>query len=66
MSKVHTVDDLTIIAMVGKGTQGGKVYLVKDIATKEVYTLKAIRKSKIQEKNKAQYIFSERSLLIEV
>lgn len=66
MDKNYSVDDFTIIAQVGKATQGGKVYLVKERATKEIYTLKTIKKSKVQEKSKAHYIFSERSLLIEV
>lgn len=66
MSKSYGVDDFTIVALLGKGKQGSKIYLVKDKGNKQIYALKTIRKSRVQEKNKAHYVFSERSILIEV
>lgn len=55
--KKHTVDDFNILTVLGKGLYG-KVFLVREIETQSIYAMKVLKKSIIERKNKAHYVFS--------
>lgn len=57
MMKKHTVDDFNILTVLGKGLYG-KVFLVREIETQSIYAMKVLKKSIIERKNKAHYVFS--------
>ena len=61
----NTIDDYELLCVIGKGVFG-KIYLVKEIKTAEVYAMKVVKKILIEQQNKLKYIFTERNLLIEV
>ena len=65
MNKKYTIDDFNLLTVLGKGLYG-KVFLVREIESQHVYALKVLKKSLIERKNKAHYVFSERNILIEV
>lgn len=65
MSKEHTIDDYSILCVIGKGCFG-QIYLVKEVVSGQVYAMKVVKKRLIEKKNKLQCIFTERNLLIEV
>ncbi len=65
MNKKYTVDDFYLLTVLGKGPYG-KVFLVREVETQQVFALKVLKKKLIEKKDKAHYVFSERNLLVEV
>ena len=63
--KSYTLDDFTILSVIGKGIFG-KIFLVRENTTSKIYSLKALKKKLLQEQNKVQNIFTERVLLTKV
>ena len=59
------VDDYEMLCVIGKGVFG-KVYLVRELKTQQVFAMKVIKKSLIAKQNKMRYIFTERNALIQV
>lgn len=51
--------------MIGKGVYG-KVFLVRELASGQVFAMKVVKKKLIEKQNKLKYIFTERNVLIEV
>lgn len=60
-----SIDDYELLCVIGRGCYG-KIYLVRELKTAQVYAMKVVKKKLIEEKNKLKYIFTERNALIEV
>lgn len=61
----HSIDDYELLCVIGRGVFG-KIYLVRELTTGDVFAMKVVKKHLIEQKNKLHYIFTERNLLIEV
>ena len=58
-----TIDDFTLIKVVGKGSYG-KVLLVKKIEDQKIYAMKILKKKHMAKKNQIEHIKTERSILV--
>lgn len=65
MIKKYTVDDFTIVTVLGKGVYG-KIFLVRELETEQIYALKVLKKTIVERKHKSHEVFSERNILAEV
>jgi len=61
-SSAPRLDSFKIIKVIGKGSFG-KVFLVKEIKTDEMYALKVLRKDNIIKRNQVEHTRTERSVL---
>ena len=61
----HSIDDYELLCVIGRGVFG-KIYLVREVKSAQVFAMKVVKKHLIEQKNKLKYIFTERNLLIEV
>lgn len=61
----HSIDDYELLCVIGRGVFG-KIYLVREVKSAQVFAMKVVKKHLIEQKNKLNYIFTERNLLIEV
>ena len=62
---VNCIDDYEMLCVIGRGVFG-KVYLVREIKSAQIYAMKVVKKKLMEQQNKMKYIFTERNLLIEV
>lgn len=58
-----TIDDFSILKVVGKGAYG-KVLLVKKNNDQKVYAMKVLKKTKMIKKNQTEHIKTERRILV--
>jgi len=65
MIKKYSIDDFNLLTVLGKGLYG-KVFLVRELESQQVFALKVMKKSIIERKHKEQFVFSERNMLVEV
>ena len=63
LSKKVTLDDFTLLTVLGKGTYA-KVVLVKKKDTEKIYAMKIIKKSRISKPKHEEHIYNERNILI--
>lgn len=59
------LEDFEVMKLVGRGAFG-KVFQVQKRGTAEIYAMKVMRKDKILEKNRAEYMKAERDILTKI
>ncbi|KAJ3437285.1 non-specific serine/threonine protein kinase [Anaeramoeba flamelloides] len=64
-NKKVTVDDFSLLKVIGRGNFG-KVMLVKEKGTKDVYAMKVLKKNEIVKTQQVKHILAERDLLIKL
>jgi serine/threonine protein kinase len=63
--KKETIDDYSIISVVGKGSYA-KVFLVKNIHTEKLHAMKVLKKEKIEQRKQETHVKVERDVLINI
>jgi serine/threonine protein kinase len=61
-AKDPSIDDFELLKMIGKGSFG-KVYLVRVIATDEVYAMKVLNKSEVKRRKQVEHTNTERRVM---
>lgn len=64
-NKKKSIDDYSIISVVGKGSYA-KVFLVKDVHTGKLHAMKVLKKEKIEQKKQENHVKVERDVLINI
>jgi serine/threonine protein kinase len=62
MNGTTTIEDFSIISVIGKGTYA-KVLLVRHLKDYQLYALKVLKKKYIVEKNQEHHIMTEKKIL---
>jgi serine/threonine protein kinase len=52
-----SIDDYELLCVIGKGVFG-KIYLVRELKSGQVYAMKVVKKKLIEKQNKLKYIFT--------